>query len=151
MLLRIHKAIDSPWLGINLDTGNWPDEPYAGIAKLAPKASIVQAKTYHGGGVWYTLEIDYKRMADILRKAGYHGYISLEMEGNEAADTAVPKSLALLSRRSPSRLWRNRLLTRAARRCVRAGPEACGTARMRGMATDYSSFRAALLAASIRA
>ena len=32
----------------------------------------------------------------ILRKAGYHGYISLEMEGNEAADTAVPKSLALL-------------------------------------------------------
>ncbi len=58
MLLRIHDAIDSPWLGINLDTGNWPDEPYAGIAKLAPKASIVQAKTYHGGGVWYTLEID---------------------------------------------------------------------------------------------
>ena len=96
MLLRIHQAIDSPWLGINLDTGNWPDEPYAGIAKLAPKASIVQAKTYHGGGVWYTLEIDYKRVADILRKAGYHGYISLEMEGNEAADTAVPKSLALL-------------------------------------------------------
>jgi sugar phosphate isomerase/epimerase len=95
-LLSIWRQVKSPWLGINLDTGNYPDEPYAGIEKLAPFATIVQAKTYYGGGEWYTLDLDYKRIAAIFRKIGYHGWISLEMEGKEPAETAVPKSLAVL-------------------------------------------------------
>ncbi len=56
----------------------------------------MQAKTYPGGGEWYTLDIDYARVAQILRDAGYHGYISLEMEGKESPATAVPESLAIL-------------------------------------------------------
>ena len=56
----------------------------------------MQAKTYYGGGEWYTLDLDYPRIARILRKAGFSGWISLEMEGNEPPDTAVPKSLAVL-------------------------------------------------------
>jgi sugar phosphate isomerase/epimerase len=95
-LLRLYKAIDSPWLGINLDTGNWPGDPYAGIEQLAPYAIIVQAKTYYGGGEWYTLDLDYKRIAGILKKAGFGGWISVEMEGREPASSAVPKSLAVL-------------------------------------------------------
>ncbi len=96
VLLRIWRAVNSPWLGINLDTGNYPGDPYAGIEKLAPHASIVQAKTYYGGGEWYTLELDYKRIAAILARAGFRGWVSLEMEGKEAPETAVPKSLAVL-------------------------------------------------------
>lgn len=96
VLLRIWKAVDSPWLGINADTGNFPGDPYEGIAKLAPHATIVQAKTYYGGGEWYTLDLDYKRIAEILRKAGYQGWVSLEMEGKESPETAVPKSLDVL-------------------------------------------------------
>ncbi len=95
-LLQIWRAVDSPWLGINLDTGNFPDDPYEGLAKVAPHATIVQAKTYYGGGVWYTLDLDYKRIAGIFRKAGFWGYISLEMEGKEPATTAVPKSIEAL-------------------------------------------------------
>ena len=95
-LLRIWKAVNSPWLGINMDTGNFLEAPYGKLEQIAPHASIVQAKTYYGGGVWYTLELDYKRIANILRKSNFKGYISLEMEGNEPAATAVPKSLALL-------------------------------------------------------
>ncbi|MCS7024810.1 MAG: sugar phosphate isomerase/epimerase [Bryobacteraceae bacterium] len=95
-LLQIWRTVNSPWLGINLDTGNFPGDPYTEIEKLAPHASIVQAKTYHGGGVWYTLDLDYKRIAAILKKAGYRGWVSLEMEGNEPASTAVPKSLKML-------------------------------------------------------
>jgi sugar phosphate isomerase/epimerase len=95
-LLEIHRTVASPWLGINLDTGNFPDNPYAGIEKLAPHANIIQAKTYYGGGVWYSLDLDYKRIAATVRKAGFRGWVSLEMEGNEAAETAVPKSLAVL-------------------------------------------------------
>jgi L-ribulose-5-phosphate 3-epimerase len=95
-LLRIWRAVDSPWLGLNLDTGNFPGDPYEGLTKVAPYATIVQAKTYYGGGEWYTLDLDYKRIAGILHNAGFKGYISLEMEGKEAAETAVPKSLAML-------------------------------------------------------
>lgn len=95
-LLRIYRAVPSPWLGINLDTGNFPGDPYAGLEQLAKDAVIVQAKTYYGGGKWYTLDLDYPRIAGILRKAGFQGWVSLEMEGEEDATTAVPKSLALL-------------------------------------------------------
>ncbi len=95
-LLDIWKKVNSPWLGINLDTGNYPDNYYEGIAQLAPHASIVQAKTYYGGGVWYTLDLDYKKIAGILKAAKFNGWVSLEMEGNEDAMTAVPKSLKLL-------------------------------------------------------
>ena len=95
-LLRIYKSVNSPWLGINMDTGNFAVDPYPEIAKLAPHAAIVQAKTYYGGGEWYTLDLDYKRIAGILRKAGFQGWVSLEMEGKEAPATAVPKSLEVL-------------------------------------------------------
>lgn len=95
-LLRIHKDVGSPWLGINLDTGNWPGDPYEGIERLAPYATIVQAKTYYGGGVWYTLDLDYPRIAKILKNAGFKGWVSLEMEGKEPAETAVPKSIEML-------------------------------------------------------
>jgi L-ribulose-5-phosphate 3-epimerase len=95
-LLQIVHAVNSPWLGINLDTGNFPGDPYAGLEKVAPEALIVQAKTYYGGGEWYTLDLDYKRIANIFRKANYRGYISLEMEGKEAPEGAVAKSLEML-------------------------------------------------------
>ncbi|MBK5296841.1 MAG: TIM barrel protein [Vicinamibacteria bacterium] len=95
-VIRIHKAVNSPWLGVNLDTGNYPEDPYPGITTLAPYASIVQAKTYYGGGEWYTLDLDYTRIAGILRTAGFSGWVSLEMEGKEDPATAVPKSYALL-------------------------------------------------------
>ena len=95
-LLSILKPISSPWLGVNLDTGNFVGDPYSQFAKLAPYAKIVQAKTYYGGGEWYTLDLDYPRMARILRDAGFRGYVSLEMEGKEDPATAVPKSLKVL-------------------------------------------------------
>ena len=95
-VIEIVTRVKSPWLGVNLDTGNYPGDPYPEMTKLAPYATIVQAKTYYGGGVWYTLDLDYAKIARILHTAGYHGWISLEMEGNEPAATAVPKSLALL-------------------------------------------------------
>ena len=96
MLLRIWKEVNSPWLGINADTGNFPGDPYEGLAKIAAHAAIVQAKTYYGGGEWYTLDLDYKRIAGILNSAGFRGWISLEMEGKEAPSSAVPKSLQVL-------------------------------------------------------
>jgi len=95
-VMRIVDAIDSPWLQVVMDTGNFLENPYDKLAKIARKTVFVQAKTYFGGGIWYTLELDYDRIAAILRKQGYAGYVSLEFEGREDPRTAVPKSLALL-------------------------------------------------------
>jgi sugar phosphate isomerase/epimerase len=97
-LLRIHDALHSPWLGVTLDTGNFLEDPYARLEKIAPKAIHVHAKTYYGGGVWYSLDLDYTRIAAILRKQNYRGYVSLEFEGKEEPKTALPKSLAMLRR-----------------------------------------------------
>jgi len=94
--LRIKKAIDSPWLGILMDTGNFLENPYSKLEMIAPYTSFVQAKTYYGGGEWYSLDLDYKRIISILQKVNYQGYISLEFEGKEDAATAVPKSIEML-------------------------------------------------------
>ncbi len=95
-LLRIINAIPSPWLGVLMDTGNFLEDPYPKLEQIASKTAFVQAKTYYGGGEWYSLELDYKRIAGILAKVGYRGYVSLEFEGKENAESAVPKSLELL-------------------------------------------------------
>lgn len=95
-VLRIVDAIDSPWLRVTMDTGNFLEDPYDRLEMLAPKAVFVQAKTYYGGGVWYTLDLDYDRIARILAKHNYKGYVSLEFEGKEDFRTAVPKSLTML-------------------------------------------------------
>jgi sugar phosphate isomerase/epimerase len=95
-VLRVVEALKSPWLQVTLDTGNFLEDPYDRLARLAPRTVLLQAKTYHGGGRWYTLDLDYPRIAGIMRNAGYRGYVSLEFEGNEDPRTAVPKSLALL-------------------------------------------------------
>jgi L-ribulose-5-phosphate 3-epimerase len=94
--LRIKKAIDSPWLGILMDTGNFLENPYDKLEMIAPFTSFVQAKTYYGGGEWYTLDLDYKRIIAILNKVNYRGYLSLEFEGKEDAATGVPKSIDML-------------------------------------------------------
>lgn len=95
-VLRIVEAVRSPWLKVTLDTGNFLEDMYPQMERMAPHAVLVQAKTYFGGGEWYTLEIDYRRVAAILAKAGFGGYASLEFEGKEDPATGVPKSLALL-------------------------------------------------------
>ena len=92
-LLRILNAINSPWLGGLMDTGNFLEDPYPKLEMIAPKTVFVQAKTYQGGGEWYTLDLDYKRVAAILKKVNYSGYISLEFEGKSNPDVAVPESL----------------------------------------------------------
>lgn len=95
-ILRIVDAVDSPWLQITTDTGNFLEEPYQRLEKIASKTIFVQAKTYYGGGQWYTLDLDYPRIGKILSESGYRGYISLEFEGMEDCLTAIPKSLELL-------------------------------------------------------
>ena len=98
-VLRIVEAIKSPWLQMTLDTGNFLENGYEQMEKMASSTvpiALLQAKTYYGGGRWYALDLDYARIAKILDDHQYRGWISLEFEGNDGAEVAVPKSLAML-------------------------------------------------------
>ena len=95
-VLRIVNAVDSPWLQITSDTGNFLENQYKQLEMMAPKTFLIQAKTYFGEGKWYTLDIDYNRVAEIFRKVNYRGYVSIEFEGQDDPMEAVPKSLELI-------------------------------------------------------
>lgn len=95
-VLRIVDAVDSPYLQVTLDTGNFLENPYEKLEMLAPKTVLLQAKTYYGGGEWYELDLDYQRIGAMMRRHQYRGWVSLEFEGKEEYKTAIPKSLDLL-------------------------------------------------------
>ena len=97
-MAHIIETVDSPWLRAILDMGNFifEDDMYKAMARIAPYVWLAHAKTYPGGGSWYTLDLDYARIFKTLLANRFQGYVSIEMEGAEAADTAVPKSVAML-------------------------------------------------------
>src|SRR6266853_3969306 len=91
-ILKIVRAVKSPWLGINLDTGNFhTDDPYADLAKIAPYAVNVQIKTeIQRRGSKERERADLNRLADILRKANYQGWVALEFEEKTDPWEGVP-------------------------------------------------------------
>lgn len=95
-VVRIVEEINSPWLQITLDTGNFLEDQYRQYELMAPKTVLVQAKTYYGGGKWYSIDIDYPKVGKMMRRHEYKGYISLEYEGKGDALVECPKSLAML-------------------------------------------------------
>ncbi|MBO3803890.1 MAG: sugar phosphate isomerase/epimerase [Candidatus Brockarchaeota archaeon] len=94
--LRIVESVSSKWLRVLMDTGNFLEDTYASLRKIAPHAILVHAKTYYGGGVWYELDLDYAKILEILDEAGYGGYISIEFEGKEDPMVGVERTKRLL-------------------------------------------------------
>jgi hydroxypyruvate isomerase len=84
---------------VNLDTGNFVSaDPYADLTRLAPYAVTVQIKTeIHRTGK-KNEEADLKKLTEILRSAGYRGYIALEYEAKEEPKTAIPRHLETLKK-----------------------------------------------------
>jgi len=84
-MLEIVRAVESPWFGVNLDTGNFRSgNPYADLAKIAPYAVNVQVKVVMHAAGQASQPTDFARLAEMLRTSGYRGYVVLEYE--EAGD-----------------------------------------------------------------
>jgi sugar phosphate isomerase/epimerase len=93
-LLEIVHKVKSPWIGINLDTGNFhTDDPYADLAKCAPYAVNVQFKVEIQARGQKKQAADFARVVEILKKANYQGYVALEYEAAEDPWKAVPAIL----------------------------------------------------------
>jgi sugar phosphate isomerase/epimerase len=97
-ILRLVKRIDSPYFGVNLDTGNFRgNDQYSQFAELAPYAFNVQVKTeLHRSGSSGTEEADLARVIGILRDARYSGYVVLEYEAALDPLSAIPKYIKRL-------------------------------------------------------
>jgi len=97
-LLEIVRSISNPWIGINLDTGNFhTDDPYGDIEKCAPYAVNVQLKVeIQPRGQKRKTKSDLGRLINILKKSNYQGYVVLEHEAAEDPFKTIPAYVAQL-------------------------------------------------------
>jgi sugar phosphate isomerase/epimerase len=81
-LLEILRAVKSPWVGVNLDSGNFYSDadPYAEMARLAPYAVNAQLKVAISRRGQGKVPTDLARVIEVLREANYQGYVALEYE-----------------------------------------------------------------------
>ena len=83
-MLAIMQRVESPWVGINLDTGNFHSEdPYRDLARCVGYAVNVQVKAHVRPSGGQREPADLKRIGKILRDAGYQGFVALEYEDDQ--------------------------------------------------------------------
>jgi sugar phosphate isomerase/epimerase len=94
---RLVEQLRGPWFGVNLDFGNFRTDPYREIEACAPYAVTTHAKrTMRSGDE--RVAVDYGRIAEIMRRNHYPGYISVEYEDAEDPRSAVPAFVETLKR-----------------------------------------------------
>ena len=59
---------------------------YKGISEMMPRAFGVSAKSYDFDYSGNETKIDYSKMIDIVKKAGYKGYVGIEYEGSRLSE-----------------------------------------------------------------
>jgi sugar phosphate isomerase/epimerase len=96
--VEIVKQTDSPWAGINLDTGNFPKNGYAQVALCLPYAVAVHLKTKIAPPEGPKEKADWDRLAGMFCKAGYKGFLSIEYEDTADPAAAIPALAAELRR-----------------------------------------------------
>lgn len=91
-MLALVRDVQSPWFGVNLDTGNFhSDDIYGDLARLAPYTINVQIKVVVKPANGPREPADFRRLAAMLRDSGYRGYIVLEYEEAEDPRVACPR------------------------------------------------------------
>lgn len=86
---------EEPWVGMNLDFGNFTGDVYEQYALCAPHAVTTHAKVTvrQGNG---REQVDYRRVVRIMREAGYEGYLSIEYEDPQEPVAGVDRFAAYL-------------------------------------------------------
>ena len=118
-MLSLIKDVDSPYFGINFDTGNFMrllDDPVKGMQKLARhvySTHIKDLKINRQAAVddWYFFStapvgdglVDNRKLAELLRDAGYRGFLAVELDFlhpdyGDDEDRAVARSVKELKR-----------------------------------------------------
>lgn len=86
----VRRVKASPWFGVNFDSGNFNSEdPYAELERIAPYTLNAQIKVAMKRNDRKE-PTDFARVVDILRKAGYRGYLVLEYEEEDDPKAVIP-------------------------------------------------------------
>jgi sugar phosphate isomerase/epimerase len=76
--IYVIKQVNSPWVGLIVDTGNFKTEdPYKDIAEVVPYAINWQIKE-SVFGMGSEVPTDYKRLVGVIKDGGYKGYLPIE-------------------------------------------------------------------------
>ncbi|MEW6201401.1 MAG: sugar phosphate isomerase/epimerase family protein [bacterium] len=92
---RLIKDVDSEWLRLNLDTGNYLDG-FESIEKTLIYAVHIHAKMLDIAADGTDTTTDYADFFSLLSSINYRSFISLEYEGEEDETTAVPRGIGYL-------------------------------------------------------
>jgi len=114
LLVEVIKAVNATNCGVLPDFGNfclkreggkrWEAkcieeyDRYKGVAEMMPVAKAVSAKSYDFDENGDETTIDYKKMLQIVKDAGYTGFIGVEYEGSRLSEeegTVATKNLLL--------------------------------------------------------
>ncbi len=95
-IIQIVAEVDHPNVGINLDTGNFRQDPYNQIKMCLPHAVNSQFKVHIRDEQGNHQPSDWDRIVGMFADAGYRGYLALEYEAQEDPFTAVPRHLSRL-------------------------------------------------------
>jgi sugar phosphate isomerase/epimerase len=95
-MLQIMERVESPWVGVNLDTGNFQsDDPYADLESCVGYAVNVQVKVSMQTPDKKKYPADMARIARILKSANYQGFVVLEYEDSDPYKEIPPAIEAL--------------------------------------------------------
>ena len=94
--IELMQRAQSPSVGINLDTGNFPRDGYKQVALCIPYALNVHFKEQIANEAGEKEPADWNRLGGMFARAGYRGYLSLEFEEPEKAAVEVPRYSAEL-------------------------------------------------------
>jgi sugar phosphate isomerase/epimerase len=131
-LLEIIKAVKSPWVGVNLDTGNFHGaDPYAELATCAPYAVNVQIKSeIRRAGAKENEAADLARVVKILRDANYQGLGRARVRGEGGSVEGGAPAARAAPRVGPCAVASGRAVDSAFRRQIADRVEAPGFQRI---------------------
>jgi sugar phosphate isomerase/epimerase len=95
-MLEIMQRVEHPWVGINLDTGNFiSDDPYGDLERCVGYAVNVQVKATMNSPGGKSYPADMGKIAAILKAANYQGFVILEFEEQKPYER-IPETFAAL-------------------------------------------------------
>lgn len=96
-IVEIVTTVNSDYVGINLDTGNFKENPIPQIEMCLPYAVAAQYKTnIASANSKERVKSDWDKLTGMFAASGYKGYLAVEYEDPEPTATAMPRLLAEL-------------------------------------------------------
>lgn len=99
IMQAVVQSVGRQWIATLPDFGNFPPETdrYEGLRKMMPWARAVHAKTLEFDAQGQHLTFDLRRCVQIVKDAGYDGYLGIEAEGKGDQTQNVKWAVAALT------------------------------------------------------